>query len=507
MSRRRAAWLARIALTSIGTEPSLASFVKPSRRGFARRRQHHPGERLEQQTEIAAEAGEAVELSVPEALGLAVRCQRTGDLDGAERLYGAVLELVPEHADALHFLGILAHQRGQSERGVALIRRALARAPGSAGMLNNLGNILYEVDRFEEAAAAYEEAIGLAPDAGTFNNLGATRRMQGRFDDARAAYERALALDPKHASAHHNFGNLLASRGRMRDAVEHYCTALILRPSDSAVSRQLGIAYSILGRDDEAAAIYRDWLAREPGNAVARHMLAACSKQEVPERASDTCIVQMFDAFANTFDVKLAKLGYRAPELCLAAVAAAVGQPAKHLVALDAGCGTGLCGPLLAPFARHLTGVDLSGQMLGKARNGGHYDELVQAELTSYLERSGGRFDLIVSADTLVYFWALEAVSRAAARALRAGGVLVFSVERAPDGLPPDVGHQLDSHGRYQHAPEYVRRTLEAAGLSLRAMQPGVLRIEAGAPVHGLVVTASRGLGEPGAARGPVPSA
>lgn len=450
---------------------------------------------MEQQSEIAGEPGEAIELSVPEALGLAVRCQRTGDLDGAERLYHAVLELVPEHVDALHFLGILAHQRGQSERGVELIRRALARAPGSAGMLNNLGNILYEVDRFEEAAAAYEDAIGLAPDAGTFNNLGATRRMQGRLDDARAAYEHALELDPKHASAHHNFGNLLASCSRMRDAVEHYCTALTLRPSDAVVSRQLGVAYSILGRDEEAAAVYRDWLAREPGNAVARHMLAACSKEAVPERASDTCIVQMFDAFANTFDVKLAKLGYRAPELCRAAVAAAVGQPTKRLVALDAGCGTGLCGALLAPFARHLTGVDLSGQMLSKARTGGRYDELVQAELTSYLECARGRFDLIVSADTLVYFGALEAVSSAAAGALTPGGVFVFSVERVPDGSPNEMGHHLDSHGRYQHSAEYVRRTLEAAGLSVCGMEPGVLRVEAGAPVDGLVVTAKRELG------------
>jgi predicted TPR repeat methyltransferase len=447
---------------------------------------------MEQQTDIAGQPGEAVELSVQEALGLAVRCQRTGDLDGAERLYGAVLELVPEHVDALHFLGILAHQRGQSERGIELIRRALARAPGSAGMLNNLGNILYELDRFDEAAAAYEDAIGITPDAGTYNNLGATRRMQGRFDDARAAYEHALELDPRHASAHHNLGNLLASRGRLRDAVEHYCTALVLRPSDAAVSRQLGIAYSILGRDDEAAAIYRDWLAREPDNAVARHMLAACSKEAVPERASDTCIVQMFDAFASTFDAKLAKLGYRAPELCLLAVTAAVGQPSKHLVVLDAGCGTGLCGPLLAPFARHLTGVDLSGRMLSKARTGGGYDELVQAELTSYLERSRGRFDLIVSADTLVYFGALEAVSRAAAGALRPGGVIVFSVERAPAGSTSPVGHHLDSHGRYRHAPEYVRRTLEASGFSLLAMEAGVLRIEAGAPVDGLVVTAKR---------------
>jgi predicted TPR repeat methyltransferase len=435
--------------------------------------------------------GESVELSVPEALGLALRCQRNGELDKAEQVYAAVLELVPEHVDALHFLGVLAHQRGQSERGIALIRRALARAPGSAGMHNNLGNILYEADQFDEARAAYEQALALCPEAGTWNNLGAACRALERPDAAHAAYQSALELDPKHALTHHNLGNLLASRGRTRDAIEHYCIALTLRPSDRS-SRQLGIAYSILGRHDEAAAVYRAWLAREPENALARHMLAACSGEDVPVRASDACIEQLFDAFAGTFDEKLARLGYRAPELCRAALAAAVGVPAKNLVALDAGCGTGLCGPLLAPFVRHLTGVDLSSKMLSKARLGGCYDELVHAELTGYLARSSERFELIVSADTFIYFGALDGVLNAAAGALRAGGLLIFSVEQASGELAGERGHLLDAHGRYRHSEAYLKRMLDAAGLRLGGMVPGVLRTEAGASVDGVVVTARK---------------
>ena len=87
-------------------------------------------------------------------------------------------------------------------------------------------------------------------------------------------------------------------------------------------------------------------------------------------------------------------------------------EPSKSLDVLDAGCGTGLCGPLVAPYARRLTGVDLSAGMLAQAKEKNVYDALMKGELTEYLRDSREAFDLIVSADTLVYFGGLEDVSR-----------------------------------------------------------------------------------------------
>jgi predicted TPR repeat methyltransferase len=445
----------------------------------------------EKPAEGPAESIEAAELSVSDALALAVQCHREGNLDAAERVYGAVLELLPAQPDALHFLGVLLHQRGDSARAVELIQRSIAEAPDSPGVFNNLGNVLYEAERFEEAASAYERALELAPNAGTYANLGATRRLQGRYEDAEAAYERALALDPGHADAHSNFANLLASRGRGREAIAHFCTAMTLRPDHPEARRQLGVAYSTLGRKDEAAAVYRQWLADEPDNAVAAHMLAACSGESVPGRASDRFVERVFDNFARSFDAKLAKLEYRAPELVLEALRRAVPEPAKNLVALDAGCGTGLCGALLEPYVSELTGVDLSAQMLVKARSRKLYRELVKAELTAYLATQQARFDLIVSADTLVYFGPLEAVLQGAQRALKPNGLLIFSVERATE-LAAENGHVLNANGRYGHAASYLRRALEEAGFAGATLEPGVLRKESALPVEGFIVSARR---------------
>jgi predicted TPR repeat methyltransferase len=218
-------------------------------------------------------------------------------------------------------------------------------------------------------------------------------------------------------------------------------------------------------------------------------MLAACSGENVPLRASDAYIRVTFDAFADSFDeMLLSRLDYQAPEL-LAASLAEVLQPRDpvHDI-LDAGCGTGLCGALLKPHARRMTGVDLSARMLAKARARGIYDALVEAELMSFLRAHPMRFDVVASADTLCYFGDLAPAIQAAACALRVGGWLGFTVERADDVDE----YRINPHGRYSHARGYVVRLLEEARFTAIHLSTGVLRKEASAPVHGLVVRARR---------------
>ena len=208
---------------------------------------------------------------------------------------------------------------------------------------------------------------------------------------------------------------------------------ITLRPKHPEARRLLALAHYTLGEVDEAIAVFEEWLREEPDDPIARHMLAACSGRDVPARASDAFVEKTFDSFAASFDAKLASLAYRAPALVAEMLAHAGVDASRSLDVLDAGCGTGLCGPLVAPYARRLVGVDLSEGMLARARARNVYDELAKGELTAYLRDSPGSFDVIVSADTLVYFGSLEAVAAAAASALRPGGVLVFTVEELSD--------------------------------------------------------------------------
>jgi predicted TPR repeat methyltransferase len=167
----------------------------------------------------------------------------------------------------------------------------------------------------------------------------------------------------------------------------------------------------------------------------------------------------------------------------------AVGEPANTLDILDAGCGTGLCGALISGYARTLTGVDLSAGMLSQAREKHVYGELQQMELTECLRGRPAAFDVIVSADTLVYFGDLDSVVQAAAGALRGGGLLIFTLERAMTESAPDF--QLETHGRYTHAQRYVEQVLQRYGFE-SIIAHSDLRTEAGAPVRGLVVRARK---------------
>jgi predicted TPR repeat methyltransferase len=417
--------------------------------------------------------------------------QQTEQWAAAGEIYGRILEVAPDHADALHFSGVLAHQQARSEQAVALIERSLELEPERADWHSNLGIVLQDRLDLDQAIAAYEHAIALEPNhANAHSNLGVVLRARGRVVEAEAAYRAAIRIDPDHSDAYNNLGVLLNGEKRQREAALCFSKAITLRPRHPEARRLLALAHHTLGEVDKAVEVCEAWLEEEPDDPIARHMLAACSGRDVPPRASDAFIEKTFDSFAASFDAKLAALSYRAPVLVAAMLADANVGASRSLDVLDAGCGTGLCGPLIAPYARRLVGVDLSERMLDQARARNVYDELVRRELTAYLRGYTGAFDLIVSADTLVYFGPLEEVVAAAENALRDRGRLIFTVEELR-GAEPETGYAISPNGRYRHGRAYVERVLAHAGLRSEVV-PAELRLEAGEPVPGLVVRGAK---------------
>jgi predicted TPR repeat methyltransferase len=427
-------------------------------------------------------------LTLDEAVSVAIALQQAQQWAAAADIYRAVLEAAPDHAGALHFSGVLAHQQARTDEAVALIERSLELEPDRADWHSNLGIVLQDGLRLDDAIAAYRRAIALDPNhANAHSNLGVVLRAEGEIAEAEASYREAIRIDPEHSDAYQNLGVLLNAQGRPGEAALCFSKVITLRPKDPEARRLLALAHCTLGEVDRAVEIFEDWLEDDPDDPVARHMLAACSGRNVPPRASDAFIETTFDSFAASFDSKLARLSYRAPELVTEMLKRSGAVPSKDLDVLDVGCGTGLCGASIAPYARRLVGVDLSDRMLDQARERGVYDELHRGELTAYLRGRSETFDVIVSADTLVYFGPLDDVVAAADRALRRGGRLIFTVEEL-DG----AGYSLGPSGRYRHARAYVEDALSRTALRPEIVR-AELRFEAGEPVAGLVVLGTKG--------------
>jgi predicted TPR repeat methyltransferase len=249
----------------------------------------------------------------------------------------------------------------------------------------------------------------------------------------------------------------------------------------------LAFVYYRLGRPEDARDVYKQWAAEAPNDPTPRHMLAAASGQDVPARADDRYIVKTFNRFAESFDEKLRGLEYCAPQLVAASLIHHPLYQTGRAAVLDAGCGTGLCGPLLKSTASRLVGVDLSPKMLEQASDRGVYDDVHVGELTGFMRSHPAEFDIVVAADVLCYFGELETAVQAARQTLRPGGILSFSVEALLDASS-DENFRIRLHGRYSHARCYVVRVLECAGFAPPHIDPAVLRKEFGQPVHGYIV-------------------
>ncbi len=441
------------------------------------------------------------------------------EFDEARRLFERALELRPRHTDArINYARLLVKmgdfeaaageyriaveggagsasvlrdycdaltRSGQTDPAWEIGQRAHEADPGDADTVVTLGNVRQAMKQAEEAEKLYGQALGIDPDnVRAINNLGTIAMARGDERTALRQFLEALNRDPDFVEAIFNAGTALQQLGDLHEAEKYYLDALARRPNLPRAYRYLAEIYRSGDRIDERIDILDRWLEVSPDSATARHLRASCETDHAPERASDDYIREEFDDFADTFDETLKKLEYKTPALIDDLIRKTVVEPASDI--LDAGCGTGLCGPLLKGDGVRLVGVDLSRKMLEQAEARGDYDELIADEIVSFMRERADSFDLIVATDTLVYFGALEECLAAARKSLKPGGHFAFSVENLA-GDASD-GYRLTGSGRYAHDQSYVRKSMEEAGFAVAAIEQAVLRMESNKPVDGLLV-------------------
>lgn len=204
------------------------------------------------------------------ALRDALAQQRLGLWAAAEAAYLEILAQCPDHAMAMHLLGIVLSQTGRASAGADYLRKSVALNSQDPLAWNNLANILKQLGEHAEAAQAYERALALQPGyLSAWCNLGEVLRTLRHYPRALIAYQHALAVNPLHLDALLGCVCVLLDMGRSPQALVYAQQAVRESPENAAANRGLGVALSNLKRYPEAAYFLRKALQIDPnGTAV-----------------------------------------------------------------------------------------------------------------------------------------------------------------------------------------------------------------------------------------------
>lgn len=387
-----------------------------------------------------------------------------------------------------HFLDGLAQlQAGRAHDAEAAFRASLRLVPGRVSTLVNLTAAQLALGRAQDALATAAQVLAAEPrNADACYHRAQALRALGRRDEAVAAYDTLLALRPELATAWCAQAETLLDLGRPEPALQAYDRALALDATLAPAWLARGDILRDMHRLADARHAYEQARAHGADAQLCDYCLAALgAAADQPSTAPRAYVQALFDGYAGDFEQHVVQvLRYRAPEVLVHALDALHPLPFEH--ALDLGCGTGLCGPLLSPRVKRLTGVDLSEPMLDRARALKVYDELVHADITEHLRASRAPHDLVIAADVFIYVGDLAPVFEAVATRMPPGGVFCFSAEQPAEGH--DDGYALQPSLRYAHGQAYVRGLAQAHGFDVMRLTHEPVREDQRRPVEGMFV-------------------
>ena len=432
----------------------------------------------------------------------------SGRLQQAVAAFEAAAAFDPERAELRYFLAVALLARGakdDAEEAVIALRQANALGMDTAELHRQLGAALLAANLPDEAKISLHVALEKNQnDAPTRYLLAIVHQRKNETAAVRKNLLKALEIDPVFSRGWSALGRLEADAENWNQAISLYRRALAIKPEDPATLNALGQALLLVGKREESMAAMREAvrasrlssatpagtvadlerkIALDPMCAELHYTLATVTHLTPPARIPAALLTDLYERYAGGFDEHLReKLHYRMPEMITDAIAAA--QPARPMDILDLGCGTGLCAPLLRPWASVLCGVDISAAMIEQAKARNLYDRLEVADLVLAMQLAKRSFDLLVAADVLIYLGDLSPVFEAAAECLRAGGLFAYSVE-AGGG---ERYHLQAKSFRFAHAKPYLQKLASMYGFHEVSFDLVSARTEAQVPVASYMV-------------------
>ena len=383
---------------------------------------------------------------------LGISYQGLGQFEAAVKSYEKVLQIKPDFIYAINNLGIMLKNLGKFDESIKKYEKAIEIKPTFVEAHNNLGVLLMDLKQMDASVKCFEQALTIEPsNAEVHNNLGNVLKSLEQLDASTNSYKRAIAMNPDYAEAHNNLGITLMDLGKVEEALKSYERAIEIQPDYAEAYYHLGIAYQRAANESMSIKSFEMALGIQPNYGEAQHMLNSLNgyRSKEPPRQY---VEKLFDDYAEKFDESLVEqLGYRLPFLLKDLIKELSITNVKFEKVIDLGCGTGLSGNDLRNFSESLTGVDLSRNMIIKAREREIYDNLIIGDIVDTLRSAKEKYDLFIALDVLIYIGEIIDITNAIKDCCKKNSFLILSIESQKDG-----DYSLLKSGRYSHSLEYV---------------------------------------------------
>ena len=208
---------------------------------------------------------------------LGLVCFYRGDIKGAVEFTGKSTELDKKNSQYLNNYAVMLSEDGQKEAALKAWDRAIKADPAFADPYSNKANTLWQLGRFKEAEAFARKAVERNPKyPDALLNLGNALVSLKKFDEAVKYWRKAIKLKPDFDKAWSNIGNALREKGNLKEALEACTKAVGINANNPQAWSNLGNAQRDLGDPKLAEASYRKSVALMPNYAEAQNNLSVC---------------------------------------------------------------------------------------------------------------------------------------------------------------------------------------------------------------------------------------